>query len=85
MRTAQKWDFEKRKYETVEISDNCSTFEFGLERKVECPGCGKMITYGEKYTSRQYYTDYGLGFCVCSDCKEKEWEEELQYKKEKYE
>lgn len=82
MKRAQKWDFEKKEYEHVEISDKCSAYEIDWETKVECPGCGKMIAFGDGYTSKRYHTDLGFGFCVCVDCYEKEWEEESDYRKD---
>lgn len=83
MKSALKWDFEKREYEPVDISDKCSVYEIDMKTKVECPGCGKVIAFGDGYTSMRYHTYGGFGFCVCADCCDKEWEEELQYKKEK--
>lgn len=82
MRTAQKWDFEKRKLESVEISDKCSAYEIDMEKKVECPGCGKMIFFGNGFTSRRYHNDLGFGYSVCADCYKKELEEVLKFRKE---
>ena len=82
MKQAKKWDFEKRKLESVEISDKCSAYEIDMETKVECPGCGKMIAFGDGYTSMRYQTDLGFGYCVCADCNEKEWKEDWKYIKE---
>lgn len=79
---AQKWDFEYKKYKIVDISDNCSFCEMDFEKKVECPGCGKMITYGKGYTSRRYHNYTGFGYCVCVECYEKELKEDLHYIKE---
>lgn len=56
MKSVQKWDFEKRKLESVEISDKCSAYEIDMETKVECPGCGEIIAYGDGYTSRRMTT-----------------------------
>lgn len=82
MKSVQKWDFNKREYKTVEISDKCSAYEIDMETKVECPGCGKIIAYGDGYTSRQYHTNLGFGYCVCAKCYGKELKEEFNYIKE---
>lgn len=82
MKQAKKWDFEKIEYETVELSDKCSVFEMDLEKKVECPGCGKMIAVGDGYTSQRYHTDLGFGYIVCFKCYGQEFKELLNCLKE---
>lgn len=79
-----KWDFEKHIYKPYKIpkewrivitTDDMST-------KVNCASCGKELTYGECYTSRQIQLrGSGLGLGVCSECYEKEWELEYAAKK----
>lgn len=82
MKTAQKWGFEKIECEPVEISDKCSAYEIDMETKVECPGCGKMIAFGDGYPSMRYKTDLGFGYIVCSKCYGKEFKELLNCLKE---
>ncbi len=82
MKSAQKWDFAKREYEPVEISDKCSAYEIDMETKVECPGCGKMMALGDGHISGQYYTDLGFGYIVCSKCYGKEFKGTLNCLKE---
>lgn len=82
MKKAQKWDFNKKEYESVEISDKCSVYDMNLRKKVECPACGKMIAFGDGYASGQYHTDLGFGYTVCSKCYGKELQEALKRLKE---
>ena len=35
------------------------------------------IRSGSGYTSRQYHTQYGIGYTVCQDCYNKEWQQEV--------
>lgn len=82
MKSAQKWDFKKKEYEPVEISDKCSVYDMNLRKKVECPGCGKVIALRDGYTSMCYQTYLGFGYIVCSKCYGKEFEELLNCLKE---
>ena len=45
-----------------------------LEEIVNCAQCGKELKYGDCYTSLEIHTDMGMGFAVCEDCYEEEWQ-----------
>jgi len=72
----RKWNYEKHEYEPYEIPDewNCLLYSDDMEEVVNCPHCGKEIEYGETYTSLEFHNMFGLGFGVCEECYEKEWD-----------
>ena len=72
----RKWNYEKREYEPYEIPDdwNCKTYSLDMDEVVNCPHCGEKLLFGHGYTSMEIHTEFGFGYCVCSDCYRKEWE-----------
>jgi len=51
-----------------------------MDKKINCAQCGKEITFGDGYTSREIYSG-PWGHMVCVDCMEKEMEREREYEK----
>ena len=45
----QKWDFNTRKYEpySVPADWNCKTYSVDMDEIVNCPHCGRQVTFGE--------------------------------------
>lgn len=41
---------------------------------IACAACGKLLKFGDSYTSRKILSNGGFGFAVCEDCYEKEFE-----------
>lgn len=78
----QKWNFSTREYEpySVPADWNCKTYSVDMDEIVNCPHCGRQVTFGECYTSRQIHTEHGMGFGVCEECYEKEWKAERSAK-----
>ena len=66
----RKWNYDTHKYEPLIIPDNwyCTLFSNNMKTKINCPHCGKVITYGDSYTSLEIHNDHGLGYGVCYDC-----------------
>lgn len=81
MTAAGKWNYEKQKYEPYELPEGACLYSDDLDAVISCARCGKKITYGSGYTSRQIHTPHGLGYAVCMDCYDKEMEEEATYEK----
>lgn len=83
MRTLNKWDYESHKYIPVEIPESwyVTTYCFNLDTSVTCPHCGNFVTAGDCYTSNEFHDGIGLGYFVCPDCYDKEWERRLRYDK----
>lgn len=75
----QKWNFKKKKYEPYEIPEDWYTplVMFDMKRQVNCASCGKLIEFGDCYTSRQIHSDWGMGYHVCPECHEREIQEEM--------
>ena len=70
MKTIKKWIKNLNKYENVAISEawDITAFETDMEHKYNCASCGKLIKFGDGYTSLFLHTDNGFGYIVCSDC-----------------
>jgi len=77
-----KWNYQKREYEPYEVPDdwNVKTYSNDMDEIVNCPHCGKPLPFGDSYTSREIHTKFGMGFAVCSECYEQEWERDRQYR-----
>lgn len=78
----QKWNFNTREYEpySVPADWNCKTYSVDMDEIVNCPHCGRQVTFGECYTSRQIHTEHGFGYAVCEGCYEDEWKAERNAK-----
>ena len=78
----QKWNFKAREYEPycVPTDWNCKTYSADMDEIVNCPHCGRKVTFGDCYTSRQIHTEHGFGYAACGECYEKEWNEERKYR-----
>lgn len=78
-----KWNFEKRKYDIVDIPNNwfvVTNAPLGIH--VDCVSCGKDLLVDDAYTSYQYQDDIGFGYLICEDCCEKEQKLRLKYRNE---
>lgn len=81
MIVAQRWLWDKGEYIPCILPDECTTIANNLGDKITCAQCKKSITYGDSYCSQVIHTPkYGLGYCVCSECHEKELKEFLKIK-----
>ena len=81
MIVAQRWVYEKQEYIQCILPDGCTTISNKLDDEIVCAQCNKTIAFGESYCSWVIHTPvYGLGYCVCPECHEKEMEEGLKYK-----
>jgi superfamily II helicase len=80
----KKWNWKKKIYEPVEISNNLkvSSYESDMNTIINCPHCSQKIRYGESYTSREFHNDLGLGYGVCEKCYEEEINREKEAKNE---
>lgn len=70
-----KWNFKLEKYELFEIPNNRKVclYSDDIEQVIQCVNCGKELKVGESYTSLQYHSDMGFGYCVCDSCYQDEW------------
>lgn len=75
----EKWNPYTRDYEPYAVPEDWYTpLVADLYEVVNCAHCGKELTYGACYTSRQIHNQYGLGYPVCEKCYSQEWNEELE-------
>ena len=77
----QKWNPATRTYRTYDIPKDWNTpiYSSDMGEVINCAQCGKKITYGDSYTSKQVHTYIGFGYPVCRECYEKEIKEEMKY------
>lgn len=76
-----RWNYDKQTYEPYDVPDNWNvkSYSFDMNEIVNCPHCGKEVTYGSCYTSREIHTPHGFGYAVCEKCydvertRENEW------------
>ena len=75
--TLRKFNEQKREYEPYEVPDDwhIRLCENNMNEVINCAGCGKMVTFGESFSSHQIHSKSGLGYAVCPECHEKEWDE----------
>lgn len=68
------WNDDKQTYEPHDVPDNWNvkSYGFDMDEIVNCPHCGKEVTYGSCYTSREIHTPHGFGYAVCEKCYEEE-------------
>lgn len=77
----QKWNYKNQAYEPYEVPDdwNVKSYSEDMDEIVNCPHCGRKVTFGSCYTSREIHTPGGSGYAVCGECydaeriKEEEW------------
>lgn len=72
---AEKFNFETGKYEPYTLSDKASLYEQDLDEVIECASCGRDVVYGDCFTSITIHGERGLGYMVCPECYEREWNE----------
>ena len=65
-----KWNYKKHIYEKCMIPEgwNCKTYSSNMDEIVNCPHCGKELSFGETYTSMEFHTEMGFGYGVCEEC-----------------
>ena len=80
MEKAIKWDFKTKKYEPYELPDSAVSSWCPMDKVITCAECGKGILYRDGYTSRKIHTINGIGYIVCKQCYDKEYEEEKRYR-----
>ena len=77
---AEKWDHKTKKYSSYELPKGCLLYSPDLDKMTVCAQCGKKITFGEGYTSREIHNHIGLGYPVDEDCYKKEFARERKEK-----
>ena len=47
---------------------NVKSYSDDMDEIVNCPHCGKEVTFGSCYTSKEIHTPHGFGYAVCEKC-----------------
>lgn len=76
----RKWNYETREYDPYEVPDDWELVltTQDMEQHVNCAQCGKDMTFGDGYTSREVHTNVGFGYPVCEQCYENERRREAE-------
>lgn len=80
MKNLRKWDPVERVYGPYSVPDGwrVSCYESDMDAAVNCAQCGRVLRYGECYTSREVHTAVGFGYAVCEECYRAEWQREME-------
>ena len=72
-----KWNYKTRKYDPYEIPADWHTplLSDDMGEEINCASCGKLVKFGDCYTSKVIHGKMGFGYFVCEDCYEIEWKE----------
>lgn len=71
----RRWDYKTETYlPFASPANNLFLFCQDMQAPVDCASCGKQMVYGDTYTSQEIHTSVGMGFPVCEDCHEVEWQ-----------
>lgn len=65
-----RWNYETQEYDPYDVPDewNVKSYSDNMDEIVNCPHCGKKVTFGSCYTSKEIHTPYGFGYAVCEKC-----------------
>lgn len=65
-----RWNYETQKYDPYGVPDdwNVKSYSDDMDEIVNCPHCGKKVTFGSCYTSKEIHTPHGFGYAVCENC-----------------
>lgn len=74
----KKYNFKTGSYDNYSVPSNWKVRCYcdDCSEEINCCSCGKLLKYGESYTSRQIQTRGGFGYAVCSECYDIEFKEE---------
>lgn len=70
-----KWNHENHGYQE-ELYDadkyNLKTHGDDMDEIINCPHCYSELPLGASFTSLEYHTPLGIGYCVCYRCHQEE-------------
>lgn len=66
----KRWDEENQSYTQVTIPDDwkIKAYSVDMDEIINCVCCGKVMTFGDGYTSRRFHTEKGYGYAECGKC-----------------
>lgn len=76
-----RWNYETQEYDPYGVPDdwNIKSYSDDMDEIVNCPHCGKEVTFGSCYTSKEIHTPHGFGYAVCEKCYDMERTRENNY------
>lgn len=65
-----RWNYETQEYDPYGVPDdwNVKSYSDDMDEIVNCPHCGRKVTFGSCYTSKEIHTAGGFGYAVCESC-----------------
>ena len=70
---AQKWNYKTNSYEDYELPEGSLLHTSEMETLCKCASCGTEMVFGNGYCSLEIQAQNSdLGYCVCSNCHNKE-------------
>jgi hypothetical protein len=75
-RMLRRWNYQKKEYDPYYVPSDMRVFLVcsDMDEPIDCPHCGKAISFGEGYTSLEIHNGMGFGYTVCEECHCKELE-----------
>lgn len=71
----RKWNYKTKQYDQFDSPAQVTkVYSENMDERVDCAQCGKQMTYGDGYTSREVHNTVGYGYPVCEECYNDEWE-----------
>lgn len=68
-----KWNYETKTYDPYTPPEgNIVLYSEDMDELINCAQCGKELSFGEGYTSKEIHTSVGFGYPVCTDCYDQE-------------
>ena len=76
-----RWNYETREYDPYQPNPEWTIkiYSEDMSEHINCTNCGKDMTFGDGYTSRELHNSYGIGYPVCESCYEDERNKELSH------
>lgn len=76
----KRWNYETHEYDDVYVNGPClRTYSDDPDAPTKCPNCGKIIKFGESFTSYEYRTETGIGYAVCEKCHQEELDRKIKH------
>ena len=77
---ALKLNFKTKEYKSYELPDGAASLAWcQIYEVITCAECGKRMLYRDGYISRKIRDVREIGYFVCKQCYDKEYEEEKKY------
>lgn len=72
MTLANKWIYSQKRYVPYLLPPRSATYCSDHNEDICCAQCGKLMHFGDSYTSKEIHSSMGFGYGVCLECYENE-------------